>query len=257
MDMRLDGRSCLVLGSTSGLGLAIAKGLSAEGANVVVTGRRESSVTDAVAAVPRSVGLVADLSDPAACQRLGREAQRAFGQIDVLVLNSGGPPPGTAADLTPHDMDASLRSMLLPQIALATLLLPQMRTHGWGRVLAIGSSGVQQPIANLARSNAARAALAAYLKTLANEVSGQGVTVNMLLPGRIDTRRVADLDEARARRDEIEIEAVRRASAATIPIGRYGRTDEFADVAVFLCSDRASYVTGAQIRVDGGAISAL
>jgi 3-oxoacyl-[acyl-carrier protein] reductase len=147
--------------------------------------------------------------------------------------------------------------MLLPQIALATLLLPQMRTHGWGRVLAIGSSGVQQPIANLARSNAARAALAAYLKTLANEVSGQGVTVNMLLPGRIDTRRVADLDEARARRDEIEVEAVRRASAATIPIGRYGRTDEFADVAVFLCSDRASYVTGAQIRVDGGAISAL
>ncbi len=132
-----------------------------------------------------------------------------------------------------------------------------MRERGWGRVLAVGSSGVQQPIANLARSNAARAALAGYLKTLAGEVGRDGVTVNMALPGRIDTDRVATLDEGAAKRRGSDAATVRRASEAAIPLGRYGTPEEFGDVAAFLCSERAAYVTGAQIRIDGGAIASL
>jgi 3-oxoacyl-[acyl-carrier protein] reductase len=134
-------------------------------------------------------------------------------------------------------------------------VLPAMRERGWGRILAIGSSGVQQPIPNLVRSNVARAGLAAYLKTLAGEVARDGVTVNMILPGRIDTDRVAGLDANQAERRGIDIESVRKQSEGSIPAGRYGKPVEFADVAAFLCSERASYVTGSQVRVDGGLIS--
>jgi 3-oxoacyl-[acyl-carrier protein] reductase len=150
-----------------------------------------------------------------------------------------------------------VETLLLAQIRLVSLVLPRMRRDGWGRVLAIGSSGVQAPIPNLVRSNVARAGLAAYLKTLAGEVARDGVTVNMILPGRIDTDRVTALDENNARRRGIDAAAVREQSQASIPAGRYGTPAEFADVAVFLCSERASYVTGAQVRVDGGAISGL
>jgi 3-oxoacyl-[acyl-carrier protein] reductase len=174
-----------------------------------------------------------------------------------LVLNAGGPPPGPAAELTAKGLASALDTLLLTQIDFVSLLLPGMRQRGWGRILAIGSSGIIQPIPDLARSNTARAALAGYLKTLANEVARDGVTVNMILPGRIDTDRVAALDRHAATARGIDEAQVRRASETRIPVGRYGTADEFASVGVFLCSTAASYVTGSAIRVDGGLIGSL
>jgi 3-oxoacyl-[acyl-carrier protein] reductase len=255
MDLGLKGRTALVLGSTSGLGLAIAQGLGQEGANVVLCGRRSALARDQAAALPAAIGIGLDLANAATVDSAVDQAVEFFGRIDVLVLNAGGPPPGLAAELTREDMAASMDTLLLAQIRLMSAVLPAMREHGWGRILAIGSSGVQQPISNLARSNVARAGLAAYLKTLAGEVARDGVTVNMILPGRIDTDRVAALDAYRAESSGADARSIRQQSEGSIPAGRYGTPTEFADVAVFLCSERASYVMGCQIRVDGGLVS--
>ncbi len=257
MDLELAGRKAMVVGSTSGLGLAIATALSAEGAAVALSGRREDVAGKLAADLDGAVGVPLDLADPASVVAGVKAAQAALGELDILVLNSGGPPPGPAAALTLEGLESSLRMLVMSQVQLVSLLLPGMRERGWGRVVAVGSSGVQQPIANLASSNVARGALASYLKTLAGEVGRDGVTVNMVLPGRIDTGRVASLDQAAAQRRGEDVATVRRASEAAIPLGRYGTPKEFGDVAAFLCSPRASYVTGAQIRVDGGAIASL
>ncbi|HET6504510.1 MAG TPA: SDR family oxidoreductase [Amycolatopsis sp.] len=257
MELGLTGRTALVAGATSGLGLAIAGALGREGANVVLCGRRGAVAEEHAAGLPAAIGVAVDLADPTTVEVAVERANSAFGAIDVLVLNSGGPPPGPAAELTPEAMATSAETLLLAQIRLVSAVLPGMRARGWGRVLAIGSSGVQQPLPNLVRSNVARAGLAAYLKTLAGEVARDGVTVNMILPGRIDTDRVGALDANQAKRRGIDIETVRKQSESSIPVGRYGTPGEFADVATFLCSERAAYVTGSQIRVDGGLIAGL
>lgn len=257
MDLLIKGRSALVLGSTSGLGLAVAEGLAAEGARTAFTGRRGDAARAAAADCPEAIGLELDLADPDSARRGLARAIDAHGPVDILVLNSGGPPPGTAADLTPEQLEASLRTLLLAHIDLVSLVLPGMRERKWGRIVALGSSGVQQPIAGLARSNAARAGLAGYLKTLAAEVAADRVTVNLVLPGRIGTGRVAEIDANRAKNTGQDIETVRAQSLATIPAGRYGTPAEFAAAAVFLASERASYITGSQVRVDGGLIASL
>lgn len=256
MDLKLAGRSALVLGSTSGLGLAIAQGLAGEGARTAFTGRRGEVAGRAAADYPGSVGLELDLADAGSASEGVDAAVAALGAIDILVLNSGGPPPGAAADLTADGMAASLTTLLLSQISIVSRLLPEMRSRRWGRILAIGSSGIDQPIQGLVRSNAGRAALAGYLKTLAGEVAADGVTVNMVLPGRIETSRTAELDANRAQATGVDAAAVRARAEQAIPAGRYGTTEEFASVAVFLCSDRASYVTGTRLRVDGGMVAA-
>jgi len=264
MDLHLKGRSALVVGSTSGLGLAIATALSREGVRVAVSGRcvavsgrREDVAKEEAAALDGALHIALDLSDPASVEAAASTAEAAFGGVNILVLNCGGPPPGSASEVTVEGLAESVRPMLLSQVQLVSLLLPGMCRRGWGRILAVGSSGVQQPIPHLVRSNAVRSALASYLKTLAGEVGRDGVTVNMVLPGRIDTGRVASLDEAAAKRLGDDVATVRRGSEASIPLGRYGTPEEFADVATFLCSPRASYVTGSQIRIDGGAIASL
>jgi 3-oxoacyl-[acyl-carrier protein] reductase len=255
MDLGLKGRTVLVVGSTSGLGLATARALGLEQANVVLCGRRASIAKEQAAALPSAIGLELDLTKPASVESAVEQALSTFGAIDVLVLNAGGPPPGPAAELTPESMAGAAETLLLTQIKLVSMVLPAMRQRGWGRILAIGSSGVQQPIPNLVRSNVARAGLAAYLKTLAGEVARDGVTVNMILPGRIDTDRVVELDADQAERRGIDIESVRSQSEELIPAGRYGTPEEFADVAAFLCSERASYITGSHVRVDGGLVA--
>jgi 3-oxoacyl-[acyl-carrier protein] reductase len=255
MELGLRGRTALVVGSTSGLGLAIARALGAEGANVVLCGRRAAVAKEQAAVLPSAVGVELDLTRPVTVAGALEQAGSAFGSVDVLVLNAGGPAPGPAAELTPETVAGAVDALLLAQIGLVSAVLPGMRERGWGRELAIGSSGVQQPIANLVRSNVARAGLAAYLKTLAGEVAQDGVTVNMVLPGRIDTDRVAALDADAARRRGLDPAAVRDQSEGRIPAGRYGTPEEFADVAAFLCSACASYVTGSQVRVDGGLVS--
>jgi 3-oxoacyl-[acyl-carrier protein] reductase len=252
MELGIIGRTAVVLGATSGLGSAIAEGLAAEGANVVAVGRDAARVQQRAASLPSAVGVVADLTDPDAPSRIAAAAREAFGSVDILVLNGGGPKPGAASGVGVEDVDSAVGLLVRPHVALIRELLEQMTVRGWGRIIAVGSSGVQQPIANLALSNIGRAALAGYLKTLAAEVAGSGVTVNMVLPGRIDTDRVAQLDQAAADRTGTTPELARQASEKTIPAGRYGKPEEFAAVAVFLAGQPAAYITGEQVRCDGG-----
>jgi len=255
MDLGLTGRVAVVLGSTSGLGRASAEALAAEGAHVVVVGRRAELVEELAASLPGAAGVVADLRDADAPARIATAARDAFGRVDVLVLNGGGPRPGLAEELDADDVRGAAELLVTPHVAMVQEVLPAMREAGWGRIVAIGSSGVQQPIPNLARSNIGRAALAAYLKSLALDVARDGVTVNMVLPGRIDTDRVTQLDHANAARAGSSAEEVRAASEDAIPAGRYGEPGEFASVVAFVASDRASYVTGEQLRCDGGLVA--
>ena len=254
MDLGLEGRTAVVLGATSGLGAAIARRMGNEKAHVVVVGRRADRAAELAASLPSAVSVAVDLTDADAPHHIRSAAERAFGPVDILVLNGGGPPPGTAVGFTGEALDMAVDLLVRPHVALVNTVLPGMTARGWGRIVAVGSSGVQQPLANLVASNLARSALAGYLKTLASEVAGQGVTVNMVLPGRIDTDRVAQLDEAAARRTGASADQARAASEATIPMGRYGTPEEFAAVATFLASEPAAYVTGAQVRCDGGLV---
>lgn len=254
MDLGLRDKVALVAGSTSGLGRAVAQTLAAEGARVAVTGRRADAAAELAATLPGAAGFETDLVRPASATELSAAVVSELGPIDVLVLNAGGPKPAAAGELDADDVRAATETLLVRQLELAAAALPAMRARGWGRIVAIGSSGVQQPLAGLALSNIARAGLAGYLKTLAAEVAVDGVTVNMVLPGRIDTARVAALDQARADRDGTPAEEVRARSQATIPMGRYGGPQEFAAVVAFLCGVPASYVTGEQVRCDGGLV---
>lgn len=256
METGLTGKNVLVPGASSGIGLAIAQALGAEGANVVLAARREDVVKAKAARLPSAVGIAVNLNDEGAPASLVEAAEHAFGPIDVLVLNSGGPPPGGAADITDEQALAAVNQLLLQHLRFTSLVLPGMRERGWGRIVAVGSSGVQQPLPNLALSNLGRAGLAGYLKTLAAEVAADGVTVNMVLPGRIDTERVASLDSAAAQRTGTTPAEARAASEACIPAHRYGTPAEFAAVVTFLASAPASYVTGEQIRCDGGMVRA-
>jgi len=179
------------------------------------------------------------------------------GGIDILVNNTGGPPPGPAHG---HALDIwrnAFESMVLSVIGITDLLLPGMRERGWGRVITSTSSGVVAPIVNLGLSNATRISLLGWSKALAREVAGQGVTVNVLIPGRIATARTLSLDSARARREGRDLAAVEAESAATIALGRYGRPEEYADAVAFLASERAAYITGTTLRVDGGLIASI
>jgi 3-oxoacyl-[acyl-carrier protein] reductase len=257
MDLGLAGRTAVVCASTSGLGEATARALAAEGARVVVSGRRGERAVEIAAELPEAVGAGVDLTEPDGPETLVARARDAFGPVDVLVLNSGGPPPSTAATLDTDALTDALLPLLLAQQRLVSLVLPAMRERGWGRILGVGSSGVVEPIPGLALSNVGRAALAGYLKTLAGEVAADGVTVNLLLPGRIATARTAQVDEAVAEREGISAAEAESRAAASIPAGRYGSAAEFGAVAAFLCSVAASYVTGTATRCDGGLVGGL
>ncbi|MGW5250461.1 SDR family oxidoreductase [Streptomyces sp. NPDC004129] len=257
MDLGIRGRIAVVAASTGGLGRAVAEALAAEGALVVMAGRRGDLAQQIAAGLPDAVGVQVDLTAPSGPQTLIEAAREAYGDPDILVLNGPGPRPGPAADLDTDDLAAAVDATLLAQQRLVALTLPAMRRRGWGRILAIGSSGIAEPLPGLVLSNAARAALAAYLKTLAAEVAADGVTVNLLLPGRIATDRVAALDAAQAERERRPIAEVEAASKAAIPAGRYGSPAEFAAAAAFLCGAPASYVTGTALRCDGGLVRSL
>jgi 3-oxoacyl-[acyl-carrier protein] reductase len=257
MDLGLTNRHALVTGASRGLGRAIAAALAAEGAEVVAVARNLERLNALVAATPAGPGTITahacDLADASAIGGLAAVLQ----YTDVLVLNTGGPPPGPAADTSDAMWSRQFEAMFLSAIRLTRLALPGMRTRGFGRILAVVSSGVIQPIPNLGISNALRSALVGWAKTLAGEVAGEGITVNCIAPGRIATDRVAELDEGRAKREGIDIGQVEKESRAAIPAGRYGAAEEFAAVAAFLASPRASYMTGGVIRVDGGMIRSV
>ncbi len=255
MDTGLTGRTAVVPGATAGLGLAVAQSLAAEGARVLIAGRRGELVRQRADELA-GLGVEADLTDPAGVDAVIEAAGGLGDGVDVLVLNGGGPPPGVATEQDPASVEDAVGRLLTPHVRLVSAFLPGMRERGWGRIIAVGSTGVQQPIPNLALSNIGRAALAGYLKSLATDVAADGVTVNMVLPGRIDTDRVASLDGSTAERTGKAVEEVRREAESAIPVGRYGRPDEFAAAVTFLASEAASYVTGEQLRCDGGMVKA-
>jgi 3-oxoacyl-[acyl-carrier protein] reductase len=257
MDLGLAERTALVCASTSGLGLATARALCEDGARVVVTSRSSERAEETAAALPNAIGIGCDLLSTDGAARLLGESTKRVGKIDILVLNGPGPALKTATEVDHAALDSAVAALVKPQVELVRSLLPAMQAQCWGRILSISSTSVVAPIADLALSSLGRAALAGYLKALATEVAAQGITVNSLLPGRIATPRLRRTGEAIAARSGIPVADVEQSLTGEIPAGRYGEPDEFGAIAAFLCSARASYVTGTALRCDGGLVPTL
>ena len=246
MDLALHGRRALVTGASSGLGLGCAQALAAEGADVVLLARTAERLAAAAATIPAPTHtLVGDLSDLDSIPGLVVAADEMMNGIDIVIVNAGGPPAGTFASLEFEQYEAALRLNLLSGVALCQAALPGMRSRGWGRIVAITSTSVREPMANLLLSNTARAGFTAFLKTVATEVAADGVTVNTLQPGLHMTDRI------------ISLYGDTNNLAATVPTRTLGDAGDFGRIAAFLCSDSARYVTGASIPVDGGAVRGL
>ena len=262
MDLGLKGRTALVGGASAGLGRACAEALAAEGCRLALWSRGGEQLERAAEEIRHRhsvavVTIAGDAADPATPAKVAREAEQGLGSIDIAILNAGGPIATEATRTDPDEWRRSFQLLTVTPIELATALLPGMRQRGWGRIVSIMSSGIRQPIPELAYSNACRSALAAWLKTIAPEVIADGVTVNGVMPGRIDTARVEALDKARAEKTGGTLEEVRAQSERSIPAGRYGRPDELAAYVAWLCSDPARYQTGTFVPIDGGMLRGL
>ena len=261
MDLGIKGKVALVNGAGGGLGGAIARALAREGVHVVAAdiepNAARKTTDDIVAEGGQSTTLQLDLGDLQALPGCVEQLQKDVGGIDILINNSGGPPPSLVTEVAQQTWETQFRAMVLSLMTLAELVLPHMRQQGWGRIITSTSSGVVAPIANLGVSNTLRLALVGWSKTLAREVAKDGITSNIVLPGRIASARIQQLDEARAKRENKAVEDVIRESTSSIPVGRYGHVHEYGDVVAFLASARASYVTGSVIRVDGGLITSI
>jgi 3-oxoacyl-[acyl-carrier protein] reductase len=259
MAFRLDGMNALVPGASKGIGNGIARAFAEAGANVIVTGRKQADADGAAKAIgPNASGLALDTADLADVDRAFAEASARFGgRIDVLVLNSGGPPPGPAMGVSSDMWQTWWTTMFVSLVRLADRALPGMIERKFGRIISVVSSSVIQPIPNLGMSNSIRPAIIGWGKSVSNEVAKHGVTVNAIAPGRIATERLDQLDSANAAKQGKAMEQVRAEAMSRIPVGRYGTTEEFAAAAVFLASREASFTTGSIVRVDGGQISSM
>lgn len=243
MDLGLEGRVALVTGASKGLGLGIARELAGEGALVAVSSRSRERIE----AAAQTLGARPYVHDSAHLDRaaaLVDAVEGDLGPLDVLVTNTGGPPAGDPLGFTREQWDGAYRDLVLAPMALVERALPGMRERGFGRILSVSSTTVREPAAPLMLSNSHRSALVAAFKTLAREAAADGVTLNSLLPGLIATDRMAELAGS--------MENAQQGAAGRVPAGRLGTVEEFAAAAAFLCSERASYITGAALRVDGG-----
>ena len=256
MNEALAGRTALVLGGSRGLGFGVAEALSRAGASVILVGRDDVALHAAEKRIRSSGGnaaiFTADLSDGESIERLLQDVERHAGKIDIVLLNGGGPPPFNASIAAPEIWREQFSAMVLNQIKVATFFLPAMRSRRWGRIIVVSSTSIREPIAGLTASNALRAALAGWAKTLAGEVAADGVTVNLLLPGRFATERTEKFDAMDAADRGVEPSVIAAESQSEIPTKRYGTPAEFGAVAAFLASEGGAYVTGVALPVDGG-----
>jgi len=262
MDLGIKGKTALVVAASKGMGKASALGLAAEGARVVMCARGEAALKDAAAEVKQKTGaevlaLAADASRAADISKVVAEANRAFGGVDILVANVGGPPPGPFEAMSDEQWKAAFEQVHLSTVRFIREVLPHMKQARWGRILAIQSSSVKQPVDGLVLSNGIRPGIAGLFKTLAGDLAPHGITVNLVLPGRIMTDRFREHQTDRATRSGVTLEKQMELSSADIPMGRIGTPDEFAAMVVFLASARASYVTGTAVQVDGGLIRSV
>jgi 3-oxoacyl-[acyl-carrier protein] reductase len=261
MDLGIAGKTALVLGGSKGLGRGVAQALAAEGVAVAVLARGQETIDKTVAEINgrggRAVGVAADLADWPAVERAFNTARQQLGPIDILLNNSGGPPPSPVIGVAPEVWEAQFRQMVLVLFRLTDLVLPEMRERKWGRIINVASESVVQPIAAIGISNTLRASVVGWAKTLAGEVARDGVTVNTMLPGPFATDRVAQVSKMMASRQNITVEEVQKRLAGQVPVGRIGDAAEFGAIAAFLASRHAGYITGSTIRVEGGTIRSV
>jgi 3-oxoacyl-[acyl-carrier protein] reductase len=261
MDIGLKKATVLVLAGGGGLGRAIANAMAVEGAKIAIADVDESAARHTAVEIEAkgAVGLPLawDIADLGAIETNVAAIESVLGPVQVLINMTGGPPATPASGQDPELWRQQFQAMVLSVIALTDRVLPAMKSQGWGRVITSTSSGVVTPIANLGISNTLRLSLVGWSKTLAREVAKDGITVNIVVPGRIATNRTRSLDEAKAKREGRSLESVAEESAASIPMGRYGTPEEFANAVTFLASRRASYITGSMIRVDGGLVASI
>jgi 3-oxoacyl-[acyl-carrier protein] reductase len=246
MDLGLKGRTAIVSGASSGLGLATAEALAAEGANVTMFARRRE-VLEREADRIGALAVRGDVTNPRDLKTVVDRTVEAFGGVDILAWNSGGPPPGAATAMTTESVEEAVELLLLPAVRLVELCLPHLVQSPGGRILFFTSSAVKEPTEHLALSNTVRPGVTGWAKSLARELGPRGITVNCVAPGRIETARLAQLYPEGPSEDDLK----------SIPLGRWGTPQEFGDVACFLASDRARYVTGTTVVVDGGLLRGL
>src|SRR3954453_11714553 len=245
MDLGLQGRTALVMGASRGIGRSIAAALAREGCRVAIASRSRDRLHEGVAGIePPPPPIVADSSDLERLAALPGEVEAALGPIDILVANTGGPPFGGALDHELGEWETAYRALVLAPRVLAGAVVPGMRERGWGRIVNVGSSSTREPIPGLNLSNSPRRAAVGFLKTLSREVVANGITVNTVATGRFGTERLADAAGS--------LEGAEEAAKDEVPAGRLGRPEEYGDLVAFLCSERAAYVTGTVIPIDGG-----
>lgn len=261
MDLNLSGKVALVTAASRGLGKAIATELSQEGAIVIICSRDEAKITNTAREIQQETGnkvtpFVVNVKVASDIQNLFHHIKTQYGQLDVLVCNAGGPPSGSFEAFDDADWQDAFEMNLLSAVRLVRGGLPLMKDHG-GKILTIASISVKTPIPGLILSNVMRSGVASLMKTLANDLAPYGILVNTLCPGRIATDRVAELDAVRAENEGKSVAEIRESITGQIPLGRYGRPEEFAKVAAFLASDANTYVTGSTLMVDGGMVQTI
>jgi 3-oxoacyl-[acyl-carrier protein] reductase len=262
MNLGLQNKVAMVGGASKGLGFGVAQALAAEGALVSIASRDQAAIDRAAERLKKGNGanvlaIAADLSSADAIARWHQATIERFGGIDLLFTNTGGPPAGPALDFDDQAWQKGFDLLLMSAVRLVRLVVPSMKVRGGGSILMGTSSTVKEPISNLAISNVLRASVSALAKTLSIELAPHRIRVNQLIPGRIDTDRVRQLDDINAKRAGIAVEEQHKRASATIALGRYGTTDEYGRVGAFLLSDAAAYVTGASVQVDGGLIKGV